>query len=560
MRINNPKSFIGSLNNPEYDLVTTKKLNNINDTLDNKIDTTKSALSSAIDDTNDNLVAQIESVISGYEERLTGNKKPLGQYGYAFLTSDGKIDPSLIPQLAISQTRVVYTTDLFDGGVVPEVDALNYEHMLSSNVFENYFVKKEQEALAGNDDGFFVQRGDIFVVGLLSGQTPNPVIHGTYIVTKAVADELSGEIDSTTYIPNVSNYDVQRLSYDNGNIIRINGKTLDRTDDPGSLTLYLSEILAMGDNATFTGLTDNELTKLATDLFRVGSDDSGRFTFKAGGKGSEAVTYAKLSELQDLTSNVNSLSGKFESEVERIDAALDQISGTQIPELRTFVVDTVSGSLYEQISNETAARISNDTVISSYVGNDTDVIPHSSNGNLTQKVKQLRYELDNRSLALSGTFASVYELSNKVRYLADNSVLLKYEPLDWSRAEIENVENDEFSGLKKYTYSYSPTYNTTAGFLGPNTNQNNAERIVAIYDNNEQIVYPDITVDKATGTTNIIVTTVDDSLLNAPWTLLVAKPIDKTVIGLQHQYGTFTTNDNSIEVREQTIESNLTNI
>lgn len=531
MRINNPRSLIcgNDVADINYQLVTQKTLNTTSGVLHTNLVNTSGYLNDRITTEIDALRLEKDNNFRGLDS--SGNPiHSIGSYGYAWLNENGKIEPSLIPSLAISETYVIKDrTQLFQGNI-PDEYLTGQNQKLVLDQFQTYL---------GLSTTSKPQKGDIYVVIPEDGVQPNPNIDGTYIV---VQEPRENENDTTRD----AFYHVERLSYnDNGGIVKVNEIGLDPNGTPGEVTLHLSDILktkyyvnaeASSEAQEFIG-DINDARKLESTVFRMrttsdGPNGSYRFSFidNSGVNGAAVpIPYAQLRELESVSAYLDT---KIDTEITNE----HNYASEQVERL-----DNLISTLRTDLTTETTTRSEDDAYISgqlsslyTYVGEkgSTRCGIDDGEGNITSRVNQLRYEIDKRTTALSGVNDNVIDLASKFNQLADNTVLLKYEEIQWTAAMSSLLPD----GNVEWKTIYAPTYenSTYTGALYP-------ERILAVYDENQNIIYPDIELNLdnnsvKNGQSTISAITENSSttsLLGSKWTLLIAEPIKRINANVQ---------------------------
>ena len=281
MRINNPKSLVNFTRAPgvtpdasAYNLATIGQLKRAINNLDTKY----------------------FNILAG-KENYGSNGLTESTHGYAWLNSEGKVDPSLMPALAITETHFIYQSELKalkNNNDVTEKEDLSY--------LLNIYVKNKIAT-----ENVRYQLGDIIIVkpteasGSEDKEIPDPVYSGSYIIASA---------------PKVENpeapFTFAKIAYTDSNIVKINGKV--PVNSIGEVHLYLKDILQeayLYDTSITSGVTvdvkeaEGKAKELSDSVYRLVTIDEGAAGFRFGFVDNSSVDggvipYAKLKELQDL--------------------------------------------------------------------------------------------------------------------------------------------------------------------------------------------------------------------------------------------------------------------
>lgn len=269
MRINNPKYMAGFTpaetdDEKSYSIVTIRQLEKALKDLNYRFESV--------------LIGETPSQPSGAIVQGNSLNGVVSKNGYAWLNVEGKVDPSLIPDLAITNVCVISQNDL---PAVTEVSD-NTIYTLLNRWLENHPMVK-------------LQRGDIIIVVPRSmDQQDDPVVNpaysGSYIIT---------DVNET--------YEFAKLASDDSHIVAINDKM--PVASTGKVTVKLSDILKVGNfKKSQTNDRDSDAAELEDVLYRVTKVDEGedgyRLAFIDDSVQSTTnpviVKYAKLQELQDM--------------------------------------------------------------------------------------------------------------------------------------------------------------------------------------------------------------------------------------------------------------------
>ena len=244
---------------------------------------------------------------------LQGGSASVGQHGYAFLDATGKVDTSLIPPLAISQTYVTA-----DNGSSTKLDLI-----------------KSAITAAG------VERGDIVIITAKAGETVERTnaVCGTVIFTKDVADKstiVEGDF-AAVYVPG-------------GSVTSVNGKA----PVNGEVTLALTDLgLSDGNVTAIKKLTevDDSVAYDSTVLATKDSVDTlaGRVTTAEG-------------KIDTLQAGATALSGRMDT----AETNITTLSGTKyikyVDNFDTDPADPVEGTIYVSSVGQTKAYVNGEFI------------------------------------------------------------------------------------------------------------------------------------------------------------------------------------------------------
>lgn len=239
---------------------------------------------------------------------LQGSSASVGEHGYAFLDATGKVDTSLIPPLAISQT---YT--IVDNGTSSKLD------LIKSAITE-----------AG------VERGDIVIITAKAGGTVERAnaVCGTVIFTKDVTDKstiVDGDF-AAVYVPG-------------GSVTSVNEKA----PVNGEVTLALTDL----------GLSDGNVTaikKLTEVDGSVAYDSKALATKESVDTLAGRVTTAE-GEIDILQAGATALSGRMDT----VETNIATLSGTKyikyVDNFDTDPADPVEGTIYVSSEGQTKSYV-----------------------------------------------------------------------------------------------------------------------------------------------------------------------------------------------------------
>ena len=517
MRINNPKSIVG------YQRVT-----NADELAYNLA--TVGQVKTAIKDLQDNILAE-----------LRGNENyglSSGKHGYAWLNGEGKVHPDLLPALAITDTHVVKQSDLKSASSLPTTvsnpdGGWNSEFDRLMNIWLKDQVDNHAKAF---------QKGDIIIVSVNQGETPDPVYAGSYIIT------FVPDFNTTGY------FQFSKLAYTDGNIVKINGVA--PRNSAGELRLYLSDILQERYIDKFVSATggeqeaQNATEALEDSVYRLVTIDEGNDGYRFGfidnsnvGQGA-VVPYTKFAEFNTEKA----------STVERFTAVNEAIAALNARH------DAEISALEEKHETETS-------FISGTIGKRTDAADRALSASIFAQSKALSSDLN----VLSSSYLNTEDLTNQMLSLIQHNVKNLHQGLEkravrlymqefvWAANEAVLTEFDTNSAQYKYqvsasdvsgaivwTHTHSPLgtgVNNTGDFDAENTqgisNINSEERVLAVYDENGNLVNVDMKFIKVgkygLNDTQIIVETefigrdgngkFINTLEGKKWTILLAKTI-----------------------------------
>lgn len=523
MRINNPKSIVGfqrteTSDELAYNLATVGQVK------------------TAIKELQDTVI----NILTGFGkggfggggigEQLTPN------FGYAWLNSEGKVDVNLLPALAITETHVAKQSELKAIQALPTTTT-SPDQPLNFNNILNIWLRNQ--VLAGKT----FQAGDIIIVSTELGETPDPVYAGSYIITLVPETNTSGE------------YQLSKLAYTDGNIVKINGVA--PRNSAGEIRLYLSDILKERYIDKFvtaaSGAVDaaNATAALEDSVYRLVTLDEGaegyRFAFidnSDTGQGA-VIPYTKFAEFN----------AEKASTAERFTAVNDAITAL------TQKHDEELAALEEKHDNETA-------FISGTVGKRTDAAnSDQETASVFALTKALRNDVDAHYTAYQTTEGLTNDMLSMIHQNVKNlhqglekrAVRLYMQPIIWKEADANVVQFDltspqykyqvsssDVSGVVHWTYTHSPIRVGTNDVDDPSenlgqgiSNELSQERVLAVYDENGTLVNVDIELVKnvTTGLTDTIIkidtefigrgedTKLKNSLDGKEWTLLIGKTI-----------------------------------
>lgn len=265
---------------------------------------------------------------------LQGVSASVGEHGYAFLDANGKVDTSLIPPLAISQT---YT--IVDDGTSSKLD------LIKSAITE-----------AG------VERGDIVIITAKAGGTVERAneVCGTVIFTKDVANKsaIVATDFAAVYVPGGSVTSVNGVAPVNGNVtlaLTNLGLSADNvtaikklTEVDGSVA-YDSTVLATKNSVdTLAGRVTTAEGEI--DILQAGTTAlSGRVTTAEG-------------EIDILQAGATALSGRMDT----VETNITTLSGTKyikyVENFDSNPADPVEGTIYVSSAGQTKAYVNGEFI------------------------------------------------------------------------------------------------------------------------------------------------------------------------------------------------------
>lgn len=538
MRINNPKSIVGfqrSTNADElaYNLATVGQVK------------------TAIADLREKIYLELEGA-EGFGHN--------SGHGYAWLNGEGKVDITLLPALAITDTHVVQQSEL-------KTLALNSASELNDisdaeTRFSKIFDKWLKQQVSDNAKAF--QQGDIIIVSVELGEQPDPVYAGSYILTEVPALLSNGS------------FQFSKLAYTDGNIVKVNGKA--PGNSAGELRLYLSDILKeryidkFNSTVNATTSVEDATNALESSVYRLVTLDEGndgyRFAFiddSDVGQGA-VIPYTKLAEFD---AEKTSTAERFTAVNEAI-AALTAKHNTELSAL-TEKHDTELATLEEKhdtdIANLTQRHEEETNYISATIGKRTDGIDRELSATIFAQTKQLRKDVDDNLSAYLNTVDLTNQMLQQVQTnvnhlhqgLEKRAVRLYMQEFIWTADEAVLTEFDkssaqymyqvsaaDVSGVVTWTHTHSPlgTGDNNIGDIDAEnvqgiSNIDSEERVLAVYDENNNLINVDMKFIKVgkygLNDTQIIVETefigrdgtgkFKNSLEGKKWTMLLAKTI-----------------------------------
>ena len=359
---------------------------------------------------------------------LQGVSASVGEHGYAFLDANGKVDTSLIPPLAISQTYTVV-----DDGTSTKLD------LIKSAITE-----------AG------VERGDIVIITAKAGGTVERAneVCGTVIFTKDVADKST-----------IANTDFAAVYVPGGSVTSVNGVA----PVNGEVTLALTDLgLSAGNVTAIKKLTevDGSVAYDSTVLATKDSVDTlagrvttteGNVTELSGKVDTNTGNITTLSGKVDTnTGNITTLSGKVDKNI----ADIATLSGTKyikyVENFDTDPADPVEGTIYVSSEGQTKAYVNSEFIpisvevsddilsgddtnvatvgaVKTYVSGQIDTVNGTISGFNTELKGLITAEEGRATAAESALGTRIDELSGKV---ADSSAL------DALSGQVQTIESN----------------------------------------------------------------------------------------------------------------------
>ena len=367
------------------------------------------------------------NILAG-KENYGSNGLTESTHGYAWLNSEGKVDPSLMPALAITETHFIYQSELKalkNNNDVTEKEDLSY--------LLNIYVKNKIAT-----ENVRYQLGDIIIVkpteasGSEDKEIPDPVYSGSYIIASA---------------PKVENpeapFTFAKIAYTDSNIVKINGKV--PVNSIGEVHLYLKDILQeayLYDTSITSGVTvdvkeaEGKAKELSDSVYRLVTIDEGAAGFRFGFVDNSSVDggvipYAKLKELQDLDAREAADYNDLTAAIADLDLKLITTSGklhdesvTASGNLHTEIVttssylydemesvssflyselDTTSGFLYNELNTTSGLLRGEVNYISGQIGDRTANPDRRLEATIFAQTKALRQDVDNNLDLLNET-------------------------------------------------------------------------------------------------------------------------------------------------------------
>lgn len=338
---------------------------------------------------------------------LQGVSASVGEHGYAFLDASGKVDTSLIPPLAISQT---YT--IVDDGTSSKLDLI-----------------KNAITEAG------VERGDIVIITAKAGGTVERAneVCGTVIFTKDVADKstIAATDFAAIYVPG-------------GSVTSVNGVA----PVNGEVTLALTDLGLSAGNVT-------AIKKLTEVDGSVAYDSKALATKESVDTLAGRVTTAE-GEIDTLQAGTTALSGRLDT----VETNIATLSGTKyikyVDNFDTNPADPVEGTIYVSSEGQTKAYVNGEFIATSvevsddilsgddntvatvgavktYVSGQIDTVNGTISGFNTELKGLITAEEGRATAAESALGTRIDELSGKV---ADSSAL------DTLSGQVQTIESN----------------------------------------------------------------------------------------------------------------------
>lgn len=529
MKINNPRSMVdftrgSTADEIAYNLATIGQL--------------KTAV--------DNITTKFTNFLAG--SKLAGSGGMANNFGYAWLNSEGKVDPRLLPPLSITDVHVVKQAELLN--VVEDSTGVAVETLLNVYIQK---IKAEQNIV--------FQRGDIIIVQPTKGDTPehdevpHPAYSGSYIIT-AVPGDIIGKNNETTV-----DYLISKIAYTDSNIVKINGKAPSTT--AGELTLFLKDILQERYYEAFDSINngvvsadvaaqalENTVYNLVTIVEGEGLSVSNRFGFMDTDK--HIVPYAKLQELTDLRT-------QEETHFADLTAAIDDLDTrtfNTFADVRNEIL-TTSGLLSSTLTAKT-------DYISGVIGDDTQVANRELSASIFAQVKALRNNVDDNLTLLNNTRRDTNEHLTMIQQnvkdlrtkLNEKAVTIVEKEIEWTTANAEVAQLIDFTTLASLSgepvtdFTYRRTSSDVKGIIkwhlkyeptteGPENSARSEERILAIYDHEGNEILADMVRNRKLNN-NLMATDIYidteyygknanneyiNSMIGTKWTLMIAKTI-----------------------------------
>ena len=520
MRINNPKSFLGYKGTPGQESVAYNL-------------TTVGQVKTAINEIDDKFSKLIYGV-SGNVIDVTDKGHTRGYAWLVDINGQKKLDPNLLPPLAITNTHVTTSSELRTVAVVTSDDIM---------VLIDKFLKNSTDTY---------QEGDILIINPDDGTLPNPVENGAWIITDVPQTGSSAP------------YKFSRVSYSDKNLVKINGRL---PNEIGNIDDFsLADVLSVGQFFSVGSTTKDVLSK---NVYRITSrvegaagEETNRFGFvdDASNPASPTVVYyAKLSELTET-------SGALDTKIDLVDTRLDGKIDRAVTELNTRIDDEVT-ELNTRIDDEVAALDATDLEISGKVdsvrtdlGKPTDAaagLLTDVNTSLFSQTKRIRQSLINKTTELSGAANYLnYNVNNLATALVNGvsaAVFFFFVTFEWENGE----------GTDTFFNENTDNYLTTVpGVLGVTEWKHNHaissdtdDRVLAVFDATGNLVNADIKlVDLGTNDARIQIIVETEytgntsgggratSLAGETWKLLVAKTIKNVDLKTTESINNYITN------------------
>ena len=514
MKINNPKQFSGVIDYDESfqdDLVTLEQL---------KIKTNE-------------LEQKIIKYLTGSDEVNQLTKS----YGYAYLNENRKIDESLLPEYAITNTFIVnqftlmaYTDPLTNeiGNPIIDVNEVNADIYDPSWRINNWINSNDFKKIYGS---LIPEQGDIInVIYEKSKETDyiNINVVGSYIVTNTSLKKIA----SNSIVKCV----ISKLVQNGSNITSVND--IEPSNSRGSIDIDLSDILIKDKKINFkTDFEKSDVDDLTDNLYRITSKEDGvnfRLGFKIDVNNTKYYAFddelQSESNLREKTDNIissafdnfvnesnlinqkindnfdvlNNKMLKTDSELSAsIELTNDKLNSTKsdLENVYNTLNNTIlsaKSELSTNISNVQSELSTNISNVQSELSTNISNVQSELSTNISNVQSELSTNISNVNNDLTKNISNVYEELVKLNNLLSNVLVNIYQhTFTWNISNefiYDKISNDEnlyifdkeqqkYVNISLYKYKASYTYKLTDNTL---YDVNSMPYVLCVIDNETQ--------------------------------------------------------------------------
>lgn len=457
---------------------------------------------------------ELETKVSNW---LTGNNKhSIGSDGYAWLGKDGKVDPSLMPPLAITKVLTVPQWEVIEAAKAGSI---------SSDAKPNFKVNAwlAQKDPTTHELLHRVQVGDMVLITYDKDDTDVPDSQKPYIVDAQLIGPYI--VVSSTYQED-PNYDetvtpelpqVQKLIFPTNQILSVNGVT---PDERGDVKVDLAGIYRYTANnlpdeypdspMLSNGTIGDELAAAICRIVPSGLLENNRFEMYEILPGTNVpvpVAYAKLNEVEFLSGTINSIKEDIGNRSDNVVTGSDEekLEGSIFGQLKYFYND----SAIQKAANENHFTRIDNSILNT--NDKIETIDSAINNNVTKIVN-----------------IPFLWKSNGTEIINGINITFETEELTYQNATQTELMN-------KFGYP--------SGSILWTATINNPGKVLACYEKNAKgnydIVYPDIEFEilnpnigngNITGISKIsIITLPGQDLINADWSIYMTENISYTL-------------------------------
>ena len=447
---------------------------------------------------------------------LNGNGKyNLGSDGYAWLGKDGKVDPSLMPPLAITKVLTVTQWEVIEAAKNSAI-AEDAKPNFKINAWLAQKDPATQELLHR------VQVGDMVLVTFDKDDPDVPESQKPYIVDAQLIGPYI--VVSSTYQED-PNYDesvsielpqVQKLIFPTNQILSVNGVTPDERGDvkvdlAGIYRYTAKNIDGYLDSPLLSnGTIGDELAAAICRIVPSGMLENNRlemYEIVPGVNLPVPVAYAKLDEVMQISGTIDNIKSDIGTREDEAVTGTDQekLEGSIFGQLKYFYND----SAVQKAANENHfTRIDNSVL------------------NINDKIKTVDTAINNNAVKV----INIPFLWKKTGTDVINSITITFES-----EELIYQTSEQIDLMNKFGYP--------SGAILWTATINNPGKVLACYEKNAngnyEVVYPDIEFEMLnpnTGNGNIsgiskisVVTLPGQDLTNADWSIYMTENITYTL-------------------------------